>query len=172
MLGLRQFFTHQTCGGKIWNLLKIRDWEWESSALLAGGCRSIDSSTLLVVLHTSDMGRGCEFSEKSDWGPIELYTGVCSSVGSTTWDFCEYVFYTQSYVFSFSQVKKKLFIRSKCRLNFCHLHRFLHHFVKFQLNPSSGLAVASEDLDRVWVGPLAPARASPLPRGEQRGDNR
>ena len=83
MLGLRQFFTHQTCGGKIWNLLKIRDWEWESSALLAGGCRSIDSSTLLVVLHTSDIGRGCEFSERWDWGPIELYAGVCSSVGST-----------------------------------------------------------------------------------------
>ena len=70
------------CGGKIWNPLKIRDWE--SSDLLAGGCRSIDSNTLLVVLHTSDMGRGCEFSEKWDWGPIELYTGVCSSVGSTT----------------------------------------------------------------------------------------
>ena len=50
-----------------WGLLwrhSIRDWE--SSALLAGGCRSIDSSTILVVLHTSDMGRDCRFSEKWD----------------------------------------------------------------------------------------------------------
>ena len=42
----------------------------------------------------------------------------------------------------FRKLKKKIFIRSRCQLNFCHLHRFLHQHVILEINLWNGLGMA------------------------------